>query len=1029
MQFEVAYYNNNTEMSTTCADAFQDSLAAVLEGVIDVEVVAQTNHDYSYLPLSLQPPYESTDIMTTVFFYNSHLGGKYYSQYDYYIHTLERSIYPYSDNFTDTVHYFTTALACAPLQNVTIASFTIVTAATAISKSTSPSYSPILIAGKHIEVYVEIPTPVYTFAVLLMVLLLISTLRPRKPNRVQDIDNSGKPSEAISTAIERYLDRVFSSIPDGLYANTNLLQRVTIEMRHHHGILRLCGSHQQSSSKSRSSFTQWAMSLLQVYTQLSVSLVIVAVALNVMYMVSDDRWLSSVVVASLVTAVISSPLHGLISSFLSIVNKSSNDPLDYLNKSDDRAEIIKFMQNRITVGSYNTASTTSGLMEFATDTAFITSLSSTAVSEAVWYRNNVLSEVQRRHFDVDWCLVPCDCNVEDAVTNVMAKKLSFLQGIMTGFSNEVEHKLFLAGTQAQVVHQSLIYKPQAIVGLRLLQLFVLDLLDNSGGSIVGKIVALKFGYDDAVKQSSGMLSKFSRILLLLMLNACCVVGCVYLLSSLVYEDPVVRTQDWIVASALYFMQHAVVYETLAVFVVHVAIPSMMQQSIVAVRNILSKVLKQVVQGCGYLHEIQHEESLSAQEYFYVSRVVSHAFPRIFESQVVSAYNSPWLRDEKLDHVISGNLSRSQSVCCAGGIQHCLLYIGSSHSLLVQHIFIYTLLSSIPAGVVILVYHLSTDTAVIVAAVSIQLFVMIILIVVSAPKMTHHIAPSELLGDYANVDAEYIASYQTGTKEDSIGSIVGADNSLTADAANDDYYCNVIGAPIDRNNDVVAIDDDDNIEDLQYEPDELISPGITITPPAPEEVIDKPNVQENIPGDDEVAVDDYRDVEGAIVRVTNDVNMKARRLSEKGKAYRLSFTSPVKINIAQSMAAEGSMKPSANINPKHQVVEANTKLSADISTKAVVDRTTTQNKHVAGIGSYMSPVKRSATPSKAGVNDAVTVKSSNKSSVGRSASPVKAVGKSSYMSPLSRSESPSKLSANVTAARSSKTPDNTKKSKK
>jgi len=64
-----------------------------------------------------------------------------------------------------------------------------------------------------------------------------------------------------------------------------------------------------------------------------------------------------------------------------------------------------------------------------------------------------------------------------------------------------------------------------------------------------------------------------------------------------------------------------------------------------------------------------------------------------------------------------------------------------------------------------------------------------------------------------------------------------------------------------------------------------------------------------------------------------------------------------------------------------------------------------------------------------VKDVVTVKSSNKSSVGRSASPVTAVGKSSYMSPLSRSESPSKLSAKVTAARSSKTPDSSKKSKK
>ena len=309
--------------------------------------------------------------------------------------------------------------------------------------------------------------------------------------------------------------------------------------------------------------------------------------------------------------------------------------------------------------------------------------------------------------------------------------------------------------------------------------------------MVGKVFALKVGYEDAMRHSSGVCSKLICAILLLMLNACCVVGCVYLLSSLIYEDPAIPTQDWMIASALYFIQHTVVYETLSVFVVHVAVPSMVQQSIVAVRNILCKLLKQVVQSSGYLHEKPHEESLSSQEYFYVSRIVSHAFPSVFESQVVSAYNSPWLRDEVLEKVVTVNLPRQTggSICCAGDMHNTLLYIGSSYLLLVQHMLMYTLFSSVSAGVVILVYYLSTDSAVIIAAVFIQLllllFVPVIFVVnsaVTAPSMSPRIIPNDILAGYESNEVDQSTAHQTASEEYS---------SVLPDS---DYYYNLSTIP-------------------------------------------------------------------------------------------------------------------------------------------------------------------------------------------------------------------------------------------
>jgi hypothetical protein len=145
VQFEVAYLNNTDFYSSTVStDTFQQSLSSLLDGVNsnDIEILSLSNHDYSLLPFSLRPPYISTDIKTNVYFFNSYVGSGrrlFYSQYDYYIHLLEQSIYPISDNFTDTIDYFATALACSPLQNVTVVGLTVITEATPLSRTVAPS--------------------------------------------------------------------------------------------------------------------------------------------------------------------------------------------------------------------------------------------------------------------------------------------------------------------------------------------------------------------------------------------------------------------------------------------------------------------------------------------------------------------------------------------------------------------------------------------------------------------------------------------------------------------------------------------------------------------------------------------------------------------------------------------------------------------------------------------------------------------------------------------------------------------------
>ncbi len=803
---------------------------------------------------------------------------------------------------------------------------------------------------------------------------------------MQDTDKSGKPSDSVSTSIARYLDEVFSSIPAGLYANTSLLQRVTSEMGHHHSILRLCSSHHQASNKSRSSIMQWLSSLLQVYTQLSVSLLILAVALNVVYTVSGERRQSSIVVASLVTAVVSSPFYALVSVLFGVIDRSS-DELSECKESDARAEIIRFMQSSNLLATTNAP----GLMDQAKNTAYITSIAHAAVSKAIWYRNNVLSGLKRRDFDADWCLVPSGCDdIEDYETAVMAKKLSFLQGVMSGLSNEVEHKLSLAGKRAQVVHRSLMYKSPHEVGSCLLRRLVLDVLENSGGNEVGKVFALKVGYEDAMRHSSGICSKIICAILLLMLNACCVVGCVYLLSGFIYEDPVIPTQDWMIASALYFVQHAVVYETLAVFVVHVAIPSMVQQSIVAVRNILSNLLKQVVQGSGYLDEKQHEEFLSAQEYFYVSRIVSHAFPSVFESQVVSAYNSPWLRNEALHRVVTVNLPRQTggSVCC--GIHSSLWYIGSSYPLLVQHSLMYALFSSIPTGVVILVYYLSTDSAVIIAAVFIQLLLLLFVLVVYFTSLVRGITPSDLLADHVDY------TVKEANTEDEKGFIADGTSQ-----AIDEYYGDS-DEKVDINYD--GYDDPDAIR-----PAEMTSPE---------------DGQDDI-GAYEFAVDDERDVDGAIVRVTKDVSAKAKNLS--AKAYRLKFTSPFKINIAENMAAEYSAKPDRGMTPDKTLAKRE---AVEKTYLSPLDRTTTPGNGVVRVGEYISPLSRGTSPDKG--TRAGTANGNNMSPLNRSTSPDKGTrtgtANRNYMSPLKRSTSPDNRVAKVSSGKS-KSPDSSKKSKK
>jgi hypothetical protein len=140
VQFEVAYFNYS-DASSLCRGAFEQSVQSMLDGVDVAEVVSETNHDYSQLPMMLRPPYVSTDVRTKIYFFNSYIGDGYYSKYNYYLHILEHAIY-HSDNFTELVEQYAGVSACIPLQNISVVSSSIITAATIISKSVQPTYSP-----------------------------------------------------------------------------------------------------------------------------------------------------------------------------------------------------------------------------------------------------------------------------------------------------------------------------------------------------------------------------------------------------------------------------------------------------------------------------------------------------------------------------------------------------------------------------------------------------------------------------------------------------------------------------------------------------------------------------------------------------------------------------------------------------------------------------------------------------------------------------------------------------------------------
>ena len=107
---------------------------------------------------------------------------------------------------------------------------------------------------------------------------------------------------------------------------------------------------------------------------------------------------------------------------------------------------------------------------------------------------------------------------------------------------------------------------------------------------------------------------------------------------------------------------------------------------------------------------------------------------------------------------------------------------------------------------------------------------------------------------------------------------------------------------------------------------------------------------------EFAVDDERDVGGAIVRITSDVNVKAKNLS--GKAYRLRFTSPFKINIAENMAAEYSTKPDRGMTPDKTLAKREAVVKTYLSP---LDRITTPGNGVVRVGDYMSPLSRGTSP--------------------------------------------------------------------
>ena len=143
VQFELAYLNSSDFYSSAVStNTFQQTVASILDGIssINVQIKSLANHDYSDLPFLKQPTYAGTDIVTNIYFYNSYVGSGrrlFYSQYDYYIYSLDQSIS--SGNFTYNLQYFAQSLACGPLRNVSAISFTVITEATPLSLSVAPS--------------------------------------------------------------------------------------------------------------------------------------------------------------------------------------------------------------------------------------------------------------------------------------------------------------------------------------------------------------------------------------------------------------------------------------------------------------------------------------------------------------------------------------------------------------------------------------------------------------------------------------------------------------------------------------------------------------------------------------------------------------------------------------------------------------------------------------------------------------------------------------------------------------------------
>jgi len=285
---------------------------------------------------------------------------------------------------------------------------------------------------------------------------------------------------------------------------------------------------------------------------------------------------------------------------------------------------------------------------------------------------------------------------------------------------------------------------------------------------------------------------------------------------------------------------------------------------------------------------------------------------------------------------------------------------------------YALFSSVSAGVVILVYYLSTDSAVIIAAVFIQLLLLLFVLAAYFTSLVRGITPSDLLLDHVDYTVKAANTEDEGTKD-----FIGDETSRTAIG---EYYGNS-DEKIDINYDDYDRDDPDAIR-----PAEMTSPE---------------DGQDDI-GAYEFAVDDERDVDGAIVRVTKDVSAKAKNLS--GKAYRLRFTSPFKINIAENMAAEYSTKQDRGMTPDKTLARRE---AVEKTYLSPLDRTTTPGNGVARVGDYMSPLNRGMSPE-------------NGARIG--------TANSNYMAPLKRSTSPDNRVAKVSSGKR-KSPDSTKKSKK